>query len=70
MENNKRPPQYLCHLAAGFGHRIWPDFHDQRPKIIKNHKIKNTPSILSSLKMFKKIQKIRKVKILWFLVIF
>ena len=29
----------------------------RRAKIIKNHKIKNTPSILSSLKMSQKIQK-------------
>ena len=55
MESNERPPQFLWHLAAGFGHRILPDFHDQRAKIIKNHKIKNTPSILISFKMIKKI---------------
>ena len=60
MESNERPPQFLCRLEAGFWPWILPDFHDQRAKIIKNHKIKNTPSILISFKMIKKIQKNQK----------
>ena len=60
MESNERPPQFLGRLAAGFGHRILPDFHDQRAKIIKNHKIKNTPSILKRFKSIKKTQHFQK----------
>ena len=44
-------------LVAGTGPWILPDFLDQRAKFFKNRKIKNTPSILISFKMFKKVQK-------------
>ena len=60
MESNERPPQIFRHLEAGFWPWILPNFHDQRAKIIKNHKIKNTPSILISFKIFKKLQKNQK----------
>ena len=45
---------------AGPGPWILPDFLDQRVKFFKNHKIKNTPSILISFKTIKKLQKNQK----------
>ena len=60
MEDKKRPPQEMFGLLAGTGPWILPDFLDQRAKFFKNRKIKNTPSILISFKMFKKLQKIKK----------
>ena len=60
MENKKRPPEYLMHLSARTRRWIWRDFHHRRAKIIKNHKIKNTPSILSLSKTNKKIPKNQK----------
>ena len=70
MEDKKRRPQEMVGLVAGTGPRILAESHDQRAKFFKNHKIKNTPSILISFKMLKKLQKIKKVKILCFLMIF
>ena len=55
MEDKKRPPQEMLGLVAGTGPWILPDFLDQRAKFFKNRKIKNTPSILISFKMFKKV---------------
>ena len=60
MEEKKRPPPILLHLVAGSGPWILPDFLDQRVKFFKNHKIKNTPSILISFKTIKKLQKNQK----------
>ena len=57
MENNKRPPQDFGHLELWNRPWIWQDFRDRRAKFIKNHKIKNTPSILISFKMIKKNRK-------------
>ena len=66
MEKEKRSPEKMAGLVAGPWSWNLPDFHHQRPKIIKNHKIKNTPSILSLPQTNKKIQK---VEILCFLMI-
>ena len=69
MEKEKRPPEKMVGLLAGPWSWNLPDFHHQRPKIIKNHKIKNTPSILSLIKVSKKSKKIKKVKFFRFLMI-
>ena len=66
MEDKKRPSQDFGGLVAGTRPWIFPDFLDQRAKFFKNHKIKNTPSILISSKLFKKLQKKQKSEILWF----
>ena len=60
MEDKKRPPQEMVGLVAGTGPWILADFVDQRAKFFKNRKIKNTPSILISFKIFKKHQKNQK----------
>ena len=62
MENKKRPPPIMFGIVAGSWPWNLPDFHGQRAKIIKNHKIKNTPrsSTLISFKMIKKVQKNQK----------
>ena len=57
MEDKKRPSQDFGGLLAGIGLRDLPDFLDQRAKFFKNRKIKNTPSILISSKLFKKLPK-------------
>mgnify|MGYP004355973121 FL=1 len=60
MENSQRPPQKMLNLGTGSWSWNLPDFHGQRANIIKNHKVKNTPSILISFKMIQKLQKNQK----------
>ena len=54
MEDVKRPPSTLLHLLAGSGPWISPDLLDQRAKILKNRKMKNTLGILILSRVIKK----------------
>ena len=66
MENKKRPVAKMRRSTSGFSSWIFPEFLDQGAKFFKNHKSKNTPSILISFKTIKNLQKIQKSEFFMF----